>query len=124
MSRVLVLSADLMFGSRLHSALTAAGHEVELISSEQALRERLAGRADGDPKALIVDLTDDRLDGAGTLESLRAEGRLGALRTLAFYSHVDTEVRERAELAGFDRVVPRSRMAREPAELVAALGGS
>lgn len=121
MSRVLVLSADLMFGSRLHAALTAAGHEVELISSEEALRERLAGRSDGDARALIVDLTDDRLDGAAALESLRGEGRLGGLHTLAFYSHVDTQVREEAERAGFDRVVPRSRMAREPAELLAAL---
>ena len=43
------------------------------------------------------------------------------MRTLAFYSHVDAAVRERAEEAGFDLVVPRSRMAREGAELVARL---
>jgi hypothetical protein len=36
---------------------------------------------------------------------------------LAFYSHVEGDVRERAEAAGFDLVVPRSRMAREGASL-------
>jgi capsular polysaccharide biosynthesis protein len=41
--------------------------------------------------------------------------------TLAFYSHVETEVRERAQAAGFDLVVPRSRMAREGADLAARL---
>ena len=40
---------------------------------------------------------------------------------LGFYSHVEQDVRRRAEEAGFDRVVPRSRMAREPAVLVEAL---
>jgi hypothetical protein len=34
---------------------------------------------------------------------------------------VDVSVRERAEQAGFDLVVPRSRMAREGAALVASL---
>ena len=45
------------------------------------------------------------------------------MRTLAFFSHVDTEVGERARAAGFDLVVPRSRMAREGAQLVARLAG-
>ena len=40
---------------------------------------------------------------------------------LGFYSHVDVETRQRAEQAGFDLVVPRSRMAREMPELVARL---
>lgn len=109
-----------MFGSRLHSALTAAGHEVELIPAEPALRERLAG-SDHDTKALIVDLTDERLDGAAVLGSLRAEGRLEGIRTLAFYSHVDLQAREDAAAADFDLAVPRSRMAREAAGLVGDL---
>ncbi len=70
---------------------------------------------------LVVDLTDTSFDGAGILESLAREGRLGPARTLAFYSHVEAAVRGRAEQAGFDLVVPRSRMAREGAELVTRL---
>ena len=70
---------------------------------------------------LVVDLTSEDLDGASILESLAGEGMLAGMRTLAFYSHVDVHVRERAELAGFDLVVPRSRMAREGPELVARL---
>jgi DNA-binding NarL/FixJ family response regulator len=117
MARVLVLSADLMFGSRLHGALSAAGHDVELIGDAEALRTRLAETGTG-PAALIVDLTDDRQDGAATLEELRGEDRLATIATMAFYSHVDVAVRERAVSAGFDQIVPRSRMAREAPELV------
>ena len=74
-----------------------------------------------DHAVLIVDLTDERLDGARIVASLLGAGELERTRTLGFYSHVDVAARERAERAGFDLVVPRSRMARESAELVARL---
>jgi DNA-binding NarL/FixJ family response regulator len=124
MARVLALTADLMFGSRLQAAVSAAGHELELIGDERKLHERLADDAAPAPVLLIVDLTDERLDGATALESLRSAGRLESLASLAFYSHVDAAVRERAEQAGFDLVVPRSRMAREGAAVVSRLLGS
>ena len=37
---------------------------------------------------------------------------------LGFYGHTDVDTKQRAEAAGFDLVVPRSRMAREMATLV------
>jgi CheY-like chemotaxis protein len=117
MARVLALTRDLLFGSRVQGALQAAGHEVELVDGEARVRERLAAAVD----ALVVDLTDPELDGAGIVASLKADGALGATRTLAFYSHVDAPARERAEQAGIDLVVPRSRMAREGPELVERL---
>jgi len=46
------------------------------------------------------------------------QGIPGTIKTLAFYSHVEADVRAQAERAGFDLVVPRSRMAREGASLV------
>jgi DNA-binding NarL/FixJ family response regulator len=124
MARVLALTADLLFGSRLQGALTLAGHDVELVADRSQLAGRLGARIDPERAAaevLVVDLTDADLDGAGALEWLRRAGELGATRTLGFYSHVDAPARERAEHAGFDIVVPRSRMAREGAELVARL---
>lgn len=123
MARVLVLTADLLFGSRLQGDLEAAGHQVELIGDAARLRERLSSSARPAPDVLVVDLTDDRLDGARVLERLSAEGLLGAQRTLAYYAHVDVEARARAKRAGFDLVAPRSRMAREGAELVRGLAG-
>ena len=118
MARVLVLTGDLLFGSRVQGTLTAAGHEVELVSDESRLRERLADPAAGSAGVLIVDLTDAALDGAGVLEALQGDDRLGGVSTLGFYSHVDVPARERAERAGFDMVVPRSRIAREGATLI------
>ncbi len=122
MARVVVLISDLLFGSRLQAGLSAAGHEVELVGDPEELERRLGGH-----DALIVDLADEQLRGPELVEELAA-GRtvhcdgepdaVDSLRTLGFYPHVDVETRERAQRAGFDQVVPRSRIAREAGELV------
>jgi hypothetical protein len=124
MACVLALTADLLFGSRVQGELAAAGHDVELIADEPRLRERLADGAAPAAAVLVVDLTDGDLDGAAIVQSLSSGGGLGATQTLGFYSHVDAPARERAKRAGFDLVVPRSRMAREGAALVARLTAS
>lgn len=123
MARVLALVPDLLFGSQLQGSLTAAGHEVELIGGDALLRDRL-GDADAPAgEVLVVDLTDPRLDGTTILRSLSRDRLLGGLHTLAFFAHVDSDVGEGARDAGFDLVVPRSRIAREGARLVARLVG-
>lgn len=112
MARTVVFTDDLLFGSNVLGALRAAGHETTLAGDAQTVGRELPGA-----HVLIVDLTSD------------AEGRLEAvsglrrpdLRTLAFYAHVETDVRAEAERAGLDLVVPRSRMARDGVSLVERL---
>jgi hypothetical protein len=107
MARIALLCPDLLFGSKVEGALRAAGHEVEQV------REPAAARG---TDLLVLDLTSDA---AGRLEDLPA----GDPPALAFYSHVEQDVRRAAEAAGVELVVPRSRMAREPAALVESLLG-
>jgi CheY-like chemotaxis protein len=119
MPTVALLCPDLLFGSKVQGALEAAGHRVwRLDTAEQA--RGAAPEAD----LLVVDLTDPDLDGPAVLEALRAGGELDGVASLGFYSHVDQETRRRADSAGFDRVVPRSRMAREAPALVMSLVGN
>lgn len=118
MARVLALIPDLLFGSRVQADLITAGHEIEIVRNTDAAAERLDGA-----EVLLADLIDERIGALGLVEDIRARGSEGAdvPRTLGFYSHVDVETRERAQQAGFDLVVPRSRMAREGANLVSRL---
>ena len=119
MARVLALTRDLLFGSQLQGALTFAGHTVEMKGDDAALRDALPA------DALLVDLTDDAPGRCELLEALARDGALGATPTLAYYSHVEADVRERADQAGFQMIVPRSRMAREaPAVLASLLGAA
>jgi len=117
-ARVLALVPDLLFASNVQGALAAAGHEVELTSEVEGIGERVAGR-----DVLVVDLTTDVIDGAALVEGLRDGGALAEVRTLGVYAHVDVDTKRRADAAGFDLVVPRSRMAREGGALVTRLAG-
>ena len=119
MARVIVFVPDLLFGSTVMGQLRAAGHDVTLAGTEEAA---LAGLADG-ADVLVVDLTVDAQARCALVSVWRGGGRLGEARTLGFYSHVEAETRALAEASGFDVVVPRSRMAREGAEVVAGLAG-
>jgi DNA-binding response OmpR family regulator len=116
MPRIALLCPDLLFGSKVEGALAAAGHEVTRLDTEDAARAE-APRSD----LLVVDLTAEDLDGATLVESMNMGRELEGVPTLGFYSHVDQETRRRAIEAGFDRVVPRSRMARETAALAEGL---
>jgi DNA-binding NarL/FixJ family response regulator len=120
LTRVVALIPDLLFGSRVQADLRAAGHDIELVGAADAAHDRLTGA-----EVLVVDLTQDDLDGSRLVEEVSSGCSEAAARprTLGFYSHVDTATRKRAEEAGFDLVVPRSRMARECAALVTRLAG-
>ncbi len=123
MARALVLTADLLFGSNVQGRLAAAGHEVELAAGEDALRDALLRGAGGEPLVVIADLTARALETVQSVRELREEGFLRGVPLLGFYSHVEPAVRELAEGEGFDLVVPRSRMAREAAQLLQGLLG-
>jgi len=83
-----------------------------LAGGAVALEADLAGAS-----GVIVDLTAEAAERTELVARLRPPG----LPVLAFYAHVEADVRRGAEAAGFELVVPRSRMAREGAALVARL---
>ena len=114
MARVVAIFDDLLLGSNVLGMLRAGGFEAALSGAD--------AHPDG-ADALVVDLASTGFDGVALVERLRAAGELEGTRTLGVYSHVDADTKRRAEAAGFDQVVPRSRMAREGAELVARLTG-
>jgi hypothetical protein len=105
-ARVVAFVPDLLFGSKVVGGLQAGGHDPVLVGAPAQLDGALAG-AD----LLIVDLTDD-------VDARIAATRDMEVRKLAFFSHVESDTRAAAVAAGFDLVVPRSRMARATAALV------
>ena len=110
MAQVVAFVPDLLFGSNVVGALRAAGHQVRLVGALDDIDLH-------DAQVLVIDLTDD-----ATARIVAAQAALlrapEGLRTLAFFSHVEADVRDAARAAGFDLVVPRSRMARTAGELV------
>ncbi len=114
MARVVAFIPDLLFGSNVLGALTAAGFETALVSDRQGLERELKSA-----QALVIDLTADAGERIAQVTATAHQG----VKTLAFYSHVEADVRAQGEQAGFDLVIPRSRMAREGAALLTRLLG-
>jgi CheY-like chemotaxis protein len=99
--------------------LAAAGHDVTLVGNASGVRGALGATDATD--VIVVDLFFEPDAGIALLAELKADGVLGDARALASYAHTAPDVRTRALEAGFDLVVPRSRMAREGAALVERL---
>ena len=100
MARVVAIVSDLILASRVTTSLGAAGHEVERASS-------LPDELDG-VDALVADL--DAIEP----ERVAAAG----VPSIGFYQHTDAETKRRADDAGIEIAVPRSRMVRELPQLV------
>jgi hypothetical protein len=100
---VVAIGSDLMLASRVTTSLGALGHQVEQRSDPPT-------ELDG------VDLVVADLD-AVEPERLAELG----VPVLGFHQHTDVETKRRAEAAGIDLVVPRSRMVRELPELAGRL---
>jgi len=115
-ARAVAFVPDLLFGSNVIGALQAGGHDPVLVSNPNDLAGALSGA-----EVLIVDLTADVEDRIALAAPALGDG---PPRTLAFFSHVERDVRTEAQDAGFDLVIPRSRMARAASELVSELAGS
>ncbi len=104
MARVLAISSDLLLGSKVEAMLRAASHEVTMAPSPDS--SHLEG-AD----LIVADL--DAVDAPALVDH--------GIPVLGYYSHVDVETKQRAEAAGVDLVIPRSRMSRELPKLVTKL---
>ena len=117
MARAVLYADDLLFGSNVLGALRAGGHQAVQVSRPDDLPGALA-----ESQVLIVDLTADAPARIALARS--AVGDDQPVPILAFFAHVEHDVRAQAEQAGFDLVVPRSRMARSAAELVSRLARS
>jgi hypothetical protein len=96
MAKVAVLVPELMLASRVTELLKAGGHE--LVAPDRA-------------QVLVVDVMEVEP------EPIPRPG----VRCLGVFAHTQPDVRDRALRAGFDLVIPRSRMVREGAQLVAEL---
>jgi hypothetical protein len=103
-ARVVALVGDLMLASRVEATLAGAGHEV-------ILNPRDDGESSAGADLIVADV--DEVDPASAVSVGKP--------VLGFYRHTDPETRRRAEAAGVDLVVPRSRLARELPELVEGL---
>jgi PleD family two-component response regulator len=121
MSRIVIAAVDdMFFASKIRAVAESLGVEVRFAkSAEQALE---AARA-GEPRLVLADLHAEKCDPFRLAESFKADAALRAVPLLGFFSHVQTELKERAEAAGYDRVMPRSAFSKKLSEILSEAKG-
>ena len=109
----LVLNRDLLFGSRIRSALTSLGLRAKFVSNAGQLLAELASSSD-DVAIVVIDM-----NGPVDWESIREEqGKANSPPTLAFGPHVDVDARRAAKAAGIGRIVSNGQFDREMVPLI------
>jgi CheY-like chemotaxis protein len=112
---VIAIVDDLFFASKIRGTAEQLGVSVSFPRRIDALME--AARRD-QPQLIICDLHATRIDPIELAKELKADEQLRPIQLLAFFSHVQTELQQQAEQAGFDRVIPRSAFTRNLPEIL------
>lgn len=102
---VIVAVDDLMFASRISSAAKALGVEIAFARSPEAVVEAVRTKA---PRLVIFDLNSVKVRPLEAVAALRADPALAAVPTVAFVSHVQTDLIAQARQAGVGQVMARS----------------
>ena len=104
MANVIAVVSDLIFSTKISGTARALGIDAMIVSTTKALGAALDA---GDVRLVIVDMSLANDEAPAALRC----GASHALRptTVAFYSHVQSELREAAERAGTDLIMPRSK---------------
>src|SRR5215211_582211 len=97
-----VLNRDLLFGSRIRSALATLGLESRFV----ATAEQFIAALSQEPNSVAIGIID--MNGAISWDVIReaqSSDDVGLVPTLAFGPHVDIEGRRAARAAGVTRIV-------------------
>jgi CheY-like chemotaxis protein len=112
---VIAVVDDLFFASKIRGTAEQVGVAVSFPRATDALIE--SARRD-QPDLIMCDLHAMRIDPIELAKLLKADERLRTILLLGFFSHVQTELKRRAEEAGFDQVLPRSAFTRNLADIL------
>lgn len=106
---------DLFFQAKVSQAASGAGVRLRIVSSLYKFFPEL----EQNPSLVIVDLNAEGI--SPTTLIVQVKQRKPQLPLLAYASHTQTELFERARKAGADRVLPRSQFSRQLAEILTEL---
>jgi len=105
---------DLFFTSKFREIAKSLGSEAVVCRSAASLPN--------DAARVVVDLSATTFDPIAEIANIKSG--TAPRPVTAFFSHVQIDMKERAERAGADEVIPRSAFARRLAELISAAPSS
>lgn len=103
--KIVAVVDDMFFAAKIRGTAEALGVCVKFARSIDAALELARSL----PASLIIaDLHAQGCDPFELAGRLKTDEQLKLIQLLGFFSHVQTALKQRAEEAGYDRIVPRS----------------
>jgi len=111
---VLAVLDDLFFTVKINEAAKRAGLPIEFLKTEEAVLER----AKAHPALIIFDLNYQGVDALKLVEALKADAETKGISVIGYLSHVQGELKVKAQEAGCDAVLPRSAFSQNLAQIL------
>ena len=102
---VIAIVDDLFFASKIRGTAEALDVAVSFPRHADGVREVIQRNS---PALIICDLHSEKFDVLELAKTLKADAATREIPLIGFFSHVQTDLKDAAEGAGFDRVMPRS----------------
>ena len=115
---IIAVVDDIFFASKIRGTAEQVGVAVAFARSADGVSEIIHQQA---PSLIICDLHSQKINPIELAKTLKAKEDTKSIPLLGFFSHVQTELQREAQMAGFDRVIPRSVFA---SSLITILSGS
>ncbi len=114
-STILAVVDDLFFASKIRGTGEQVGAQIIFVKSISAAVEKAREIS---PGMVIADLNTGCCDVFELARALKADDVAGKIPLLGFFSHVQTEMQQRALASGFDQVLPRSAFTKNLAQIL------
>jgi ActR/RegA family two-component response regulator len=111
---VLAVVSDLFFSAKINEAAKHAGVKLEYVTTEKDLLHK----ARSNPALIIFDLNFDAAQPLNLIGKLKADAELKHISLLGYLSHVQTDLKRRAEATGCDMVMARSAFSMDLPEIL------
>ncbi|HEX8984699.1 MAG TPA: response regulator [Bryobacteraceae bacterium] len=103
--KVLAAVEDLFFTVKISDAAKRAGLLVEFVKSDKALLEKVVEEK---PSLIIFDLNFNAMQPLKLMHRLKADPEFKSISLIAYLSHVQGELKQKAHETGCDMVLARS----------------
>jgi PleD family two-component response regulator len=103
--KILAVVDDLLFTVKISDAAKRAGLDAEFVKSEKDVLEKAAEEK---PLLIIFDLNNNSVQPLELIAKLKSDGDLRHISLIGYLSHVQGELKQKAQEAGANIVMARS----------------
>lgn len=118
--KIVAVLDDLMFTVKISEAAKHAGFDVSFVKNEKDVYEKAKEK----PALIILDLNTNSVPALKVAETLKSSEETKDVNVIAYLSHVQAELKQKAQELGIDMVLARSAFSTNLPQILKRYSGS